>query len=110
MARLAILCLVGAPLILSDILGHDGLVSTLKYIFSDPHIREELNLVLAELRLEIAVAVAEGLDEAGGPGAVTLKQAREEFVASLEVSLNERPNVTEHETLQQHILPKAELI
>jgi integrase len=90
MARLAVLCLVGAPMILMQILGHDSLVTTLKYIFSDPHIRDELALVLQELRLEIAVMVAEGLDESGGRGAETLRQARDNFIAGLKVSSNER--------------------
>lgn len=90
MARLAVLCLVGAPMILMQMLGHDTLVTTLKYIFSDPYIRDELALVLQELRLEIAVLVAEGLDESGGKGAKTLQQARDDFIASLKVSSNER--------------------
>jgi integrase len=90
MARLAVLCLVGAPLILQQILGHDGLATTLKYIFSDPHIREELREILEEIRLDIAITVAEGVDEAGGRGANTIRRARDEFLDKLEIPQNER--------------------
>lgn len=90
MARLAVLCLVGAPMILMDILGHDSLVTTLKYIFADPHIREELSSSLQDLRHEIAVNVAEGLSDAGGPAAITLKQMRDEYFKDIGISGNAR--------------------
>jgi integrase len=89
-ARLAVLSLVGAPMILRDIFGHADLESVLKYILADPEIRREMRAVAQEVALEQADTIAEELDEAGGRGADLLRATRDELYKRLEVPQNER--------------------
>lgn len=89
-ARLAVLSLSGAPLILQEILGHSDLETTMKYILSEPDIRSDIADLAVEIQIEQATGVAEGLDDAGGKGAVHLRSVRDTFFDNLKVPRNER--------------------
>jgi integrase len=89
-ARLAVLSLTGAPLILREIFGHQDLEGTLKYILSDPEIRREMAKMCMDIQMEQADVVAENLDAAGGKGAAHLRKVRDEWFDSIKVPQNER--------------------
>lgn len=89
-ARLAVLSLSGAPMILREIFGHSDLEGTMRYILSSPEIRSELADMAVDVQNEQARAVADGLDDAGGKGAVHLRSVRDAFFNALKVPQNER--------------------
>ncbi|OJX77439.1 tyrosine-type recombinase/integrase [Magnetospirillum sp. 64-120] len=89
-ARLAVLSLTGAPLILRDIFGHADIEGTLKYILSNPSIREEMRELALDTMMDQAETVAHDLDDAGGQGADNLRKIRDGFFDKLKVPKNER--------------------
>ncbi|WP_243698719.1 tyrosine-type recombinase/integrase [Paracoccus alkanivorans] len=89
-ARLAVLSLSGAPMVLREIFGHSDLEGTMKYILSSPEIRSELADMAVEVQTEQARDVANGLDHAGGKAALHLRKVRDEFFNELRVPQNER--------------------
>jgi hypothetical protein len=89
-ARLAVLALVGAPMILQDIFGHSELQSLLKYILANPDIRAEIVEMAEQTSKDQAHLVAEDLDLAGGRASKVLRSERDRFFDALHVPRNER--------------------
>lgn len=89
-ARLALLALSGAPMLIMQMFGHRDLMTTLRYLLSDPAIRDDLRELLGERRIEIALNLVEDLDSASGRAADTLRSARDAYFDELKVPLNVR--------------------
>jgi integrase len=89
-ARLAVLALHGGPMALMVLLGHKDMVTVLRYALSSPTMRQEMRELITDIRFELLEEISDGLDEAGSPGAETLRRAREKFFDEIQVPANER--------------------
>lgn len=74
-ARLAGLCIAGAPKILMDLFGHETIEMTLHYILSDPLIRAEMDVVLKAQVIMLGRGAIEDAEDAGGPAARSIREA-----------------------------------
>lgn len=86
-ARLGAMALIEAPRVLMQLFGHQNVEMTLRYIFANPDIRQEL----VEAYAAAAYALAEGIvmeaERLEGPGAARLRSMIEEITAPLQGGL-----------------------
>ncbi len=102
-ARLALLALTGAPMLVMEMFGHADIMTTMRYLLADPNILADLREMLGERRAEVALNIVEDLDNSAGAAAETLRSQRDRFFDDLKIPFNER---TQRVTLMQFVTAK----
>jgi len=102
-ARLALLALTGAPMLVMEMFGHSDIMATMRYLLAEPNILADLREMLGERRAEVALNIVEDLDRSAGPATETLRSQRDRFFDELNIPLNER---SQRVTLMQFVTAK----
>ena len=102
-ARLALLALTGAPMLVMEMFGHSDIMTTMRYLLADPGILADLREMLGERRVEVALNIVEDLDRSAGPASATLRSQRDRFFDELNIPFNER---AQRVTLMQFVTAK----